>query len=99
MRPLLFADFLDRTGVKVLRRGRHETIRPFSLAGAVLCGVIELAGCAHSADTRLTERSAAIQHARLIEEPMKVPSVVPGNSGSRTFMLDGLVIRPAVDGQ
>ncbi len=45
------------------------------------------------------ERLAVLQHAPLIEEPIKIPSVVPGASGPRTFLLEGLIVRPSLSEQ
>ena len=61
-----------------------------------LCVFMALGGCT-PAGLQLSPRDEALQHAPLIEQPMKVPLTVSGPSGPRTYMLDGLMIRPALN--
>jgi dienelactone hydrolase len=74
-----------------------ENISRFTTSLLMLC-VLGLVGSSpRQSSAQPAGRDAALQHAALIEEPVKIPSVVPGPNGSRTFMLDGLVVRPALD--
>ena len=70
--------------------------RRFTTSFSALCVLGLVSFPPSQGAAQVANRVAELQHAALIEEPVKVPSIVPGPNGSRTFMLDGLVVRPAL---